>query len=429
MLATKGEVSSKAKAPTRSNTERIAFPLLYLLAFIAIVSVIVRIYLRHDSFGIWDFPFIFDFANEFIKTGVLYSQDPSLYKPSVPVGYPHPPLSPSLLVFVIKLGFSREVIFNFLSFAHAACFLGAVFCCWLGAFARHSLAFLFAVFFVVAMMVPTMENNLMLLLLEPCLLLIVCLSLACLSRGRDFLAGSCIGFGAMLKIYPGVFLCYFLLTRRWKSVWGAVCASFVCLLFSIFVMGVKENVTYFLVALPQQLKELPYLFFYENTSLPSYALYFDLLSPESAKRAGTIIFLSLLFLSLYPSSVRPLVTKKKNMVAAIDYAVIVALLVLCMPNSWWNYQIHLLVPAVVVAIFLAKQDRVEWGLLSLFTYSIISLSITVVMSIDNDIQYFIDMDSSVRMIYIVLRGLPNVILFGLPFFIRWQIFLGKQYNY
>jgi hypothetical protein len=100
-----------------------------------------------------------------------------------------------------------------------------------------------------------------------------------------------------------------------------------------------------------------------------------------------------------------------------------------MPNSWWNYQIHLLVPAVVVAIFLAKQDRVEWGLLSLFTYSIISLSITVVMSIDNDIQYFIDMDSSVRMMYIVLRGLPNVILFGLPFFIRWQIFLGKQYNY
>lgn len=91
---------------------------------------------------------------------------------------------------------------------------------------------------------------------------------------------------------------------------GAVCASFVCLLFSIFVMGVKENVDV-LVALPQQLKELPYLFFYENTSLPSYALYFDLLSPESAKRAGTIIFLSLLFLSLYPSSVRPLVTKKK----------------------------------------------------------------------------------------------------------------------
>lgn len=38
------------------------------------------------------------------------------------------------------------------------------------------------------------------------------------------------------------------------------------------------------------------------------------------------------------------------------------------------------------------------------------------MSIDNDIQYFIDMDSSVRMMYIVLRGLPNVILFGLPFF-------------
>lgn len=233
----------------------------------------------------------------------------------------------------------------------------------------------------------------------------------------------------MLKIYPGIFLLYFLLTRRWKSVSGAAFAGFVCLLFSVFVMGVEQNVTYFFVALPQQLKELPYLFFYENTSLPSYALYFDLLSPEGAKRIGTVIFLALLFLSLYPSSMEPLATKNKNMIMAIDYAVIVALLVLCMPNSWWNYQIHLLVPAVVVAIFLIKQDRVRWGLLSLFVFSIISLSITVVMSIDNDIQYFIDMDNSVRMTYIVLRGLPNIILFGLPFFIRWQIFLGKPYNY
>ncbi|MEZ5539076.1 MAG: glycosyltransferase family 87 protein [Pseudomonadales bacterium] len=422
-------MSLKIQAYTGGSKERSLFLLAYSIAFVLMLLLIVRVYLRHDSFGIWDFPFIFDFANDFIKTGFLYSQDASLYKPSVPTGYPHPPLSPSLLIFVIKLGFSREAIFNFLSFAHVVCFVGAVCCCWYGAFVKRSLASLFAIFFVAGLMMPTMENNLMTLLLEPCLLFIVCLSLVSLSRGHDFLAGSFIGVGAMLKIYPGIFLLYFLLTRRWKSVSGAAFAGFVCLLFSVFVMGVEQNVTYFFVALPQQLKELPYLFFYENTSLPSYALYFDLLSPEGAKRIGTVIFLALLFLSLYPSSMEPLATKNKNMIMSIDYAVIVALLVLCMPNSWWNYQIHLLVPAVVVAIFLIKQDRVRWGLLSLFVFSIISLSITVVMSIDNDIQYFIDMDNSVRMTYIVLRGLPNIILFGLPFFIRWQIFLGKPYNY
>lgn len=410
--------------PVRGSHAFRWFLILYALGFLSVLFEIFRVYSLSDRFGNFDFPFIYNFAYSFISSNFLYSTDPTLYKPSVPTGYPHPPLSPSILISAIKLGLSREEIFNLLAFFHVVCFFGAIFCCWFGARAKRSWISFFAVLFSAVFMAPLMEHNLTMLLLEPCLLFLVCLSLLFMAMEKEFLAGILVGLGAMLKIYPAVFVIYFLVTRRWRSLAGACLSVVVCLLFSVIVMGLKENITYFTVALPQQLKELPYLFFYENTSLPSYMLYFDIVSPAVAKKIGTAIFLILLLLSIYPSFKSLSLVRGKNMVVALDYACLTSLLVLCMPNSWWNYQIHLVVSAVVVAIFLAKQNRPEYLLSFLLAYALISLAITTAMAVDTDIQYFVDMENSVRLVYIVLRGVPNLILFGLPFVIRWQVFRG-----
>lgn len=402
--------------------------ILCFFGFLAIAIEIVRVYLRHDLFGIWDFPLIFNYAEAFIEKGVLYSSDPAAYKPSVPIGYPHPPLSPSLLIGAIRLGFSRWDIFTFLSFGHVLCYMLSVICCWFSGRARHSWVSFFSVFFAAFCMAQLMENNLMMLLLEPCLLFILCLSLFLLSRDKEFFSGFIMGIGAMLKIYPAVFGVYFLATRRWSAIAGMVCSSVLCLVFSIAVIGLRENWIYFAVGLPQQLKEYPYLFFYENVSISSYMLYFDLLSPAYAKKIGSAVFFVLLFLSIAPSFKQAPLLKEKNIIAALDYACLTSLLVLCMPNSWWNYQIHLLLSAVIVAIFIAKQERPYYGLILIFGYSLLSLAMTTALAIDHpDINYFVQMDSATRMTYIVLRGVPSLLLFALPFSIRWGVFLGK-YN-
>lgn len=396
------------------------------LGFLAITTEIVRVYLRHDLFGIWDFPLIFNYAESFLEKGVLYSSDPTLYKPSVPTGYPHPPLSPSLLIWAIRAGFSRWEIFTFLSFGHVLCYVLSIICCWFGGKARHSWGGFFFVFFAAFCMAQLMEYNLMMLLLDPLLLFIFCLSLFFLSKNNEFISGFFMGIGAMLKIYPAVFGIYFLATKRWSAIAGMVCASVLCLALSVAVIGLHENWIYFTVGLPQQLKEYPYLFFYENVSISSYMLYFNVLSPAHAKIFGSAVFFVLLFLSIVPSFRQVSLLKEKNIIVALDYACLTSLLILCMPNSWWNYQIHLLLSAVVVAIFIAKQDRPHYGIILVWGYSLLSLAMTAALAADHtDIDYFVQMDSSMRMTYIVLRGVPTLLLFALPFVIRWGIFLGK----
>jgi hypothetical protein len=198
-----------------------------------------------------------------------------------------------------------------------------------------------------------------------------------------------------------------------------------CLAFSCWILGVENNWVYYSIALPHQLKEYPYLFFYENTSIASYALYFDVLSPQYAKVFGSVVFVTFFLVSIFPSYKDHAYLKNMSTVVALDYACLISLLILCMPNSWWNYQIHLLIPSMVMAVFFARQKGRILGVQLLFWAALVDLVITAAMAIDNDIDYFTQMNSEWRMLYIVARGLPNLVLFLVPLIIRWRIFLGK----
>ncbi len=407
--------------PGRGDRRYKLYLVLFVLGILATTVEVIRIYLKHSLWGIWDFPVAMYYAEIVMRGGELYSLDPASYVPSVT--YSHPPLSLALLVIAIKLNFSWETLSIFVSFGHVLCFVASIFFCWFGSRFEKSWVSFFAVFFSALLMMPLMEYNLMALLLEPLLLLLFCLSLFFCSTNRQFLSGFFMGIGAALKIYPAIFGAYYLSTKRWSAIAGMALSFALCLVFSIYVFGAKENFAYFFVGLPKMLEWGPHLFFYENISLASYALYFKVFSPEQAKVFGRILFIIFFVASLFPSFMQ---RERGGGSVALDYACLTSLLILCMPNSWWNYQIHLSVSAWVVAVFIARQERVPWFLLAVFVSALLVLALTAILASDRPgVDYFVRMDDLTRMVYIVLRGLPNLLLFALPLTIRWGVFLNK----
>lgn len=394
---------------------------LFALGVLATTVEVIRLYLKHGLWGIWDFPVAVYYAEIVMRGGELYSLDPASYVPSVT--YSHPPLSLALLVVAIKLNFSLDTLLIFLSISHVLCFVASIFFCWFGSGFWKSWVSFYAVFFSALLMAPLMEYNLMALLLEPLLLLLFCLSLFFCSINKQFLSGFFIGIGAALKIYPVIFGVYYLSTRRWSAIAGMALSFTLCLIFSICVFGAKENFAYFFVGLPKMLGWGPQLFFYENISLASYALYFKVFSPEQAKVLARILFVVCFAASLLPSFIQ---RDRERRVVALDYACLTSLLILCMPSSWWYYQIHLSISACVVAIFIARQERAPRFLLAVFVCALLVLALTAALASDHPgVDYFVRMDDLTRMVYIVLRGLPNLLLFVLPLTIRWGIFLNK----
>lgn len=407
--------------PGRGECRYSWYLVLFALGMVATIVAVARIYLKHSFWGSWDFPVAMYYAEIVIRGGGLYGLDPASYVPSVT--YSHPPLSLALLIAAIKLNFSWMALSTFVSFGHVLCFIASIFLCWCGVGSEKSWVSFFAVFFTTILVMPLVEYNLMALLLEPLLLLLFCLSLFFCSTNRQFLSGFFVGIGAALKIYPAVFGVYYLLTKRWSAIAGMVFSFALCLIFSICILGFKENFAYFFVGLPQMLGWGPKLFFYENISIASYTLYFNVFSPEQAAVFGRILLVVFFAASLYPALMQ---RNRCDGCVALDYACLTSLLVLCMPNSWWNYQIYLSISAWVVAIFIARQKRIPWFLLVVFVGALLLLVLTAALASDHPgVDYFVQMDNLTRMVYIVLRGLPSLLLFLLPLIIRWGVFLNK----
>jgi hypothetical protein len=96
-------------------------------------------------------------------------------------------------------------------------------------------------------------------------LLLFMLTLACYLylRQRRFLAGVAIGISSGMKIFPVLYLLYFLRKRDWKAVTGGVVGGLSVVVVSVLVFGREMNRTYLFQILPSALR---------GEALDSYAL-------------------------------------------------------------------------------------------------------------------------------------------------------------
>ena len=87
-------------------------------------------------------------------------------------------------------------------------------------------------------------------------LLLFVLTLACYLylRQRRFAAGVMVGIASGMKIFPVIYLLYFLRKRDWKAVAGGVTGGLSTVVLSVMVFGWQVNRTYFFQILPSALR-------------------------------------------------------------------------------------------------------------------------------------------------------------------------------
>ena len=88
------------------------------------------------------------------------------------------------------------------------------------------------------------------------ILLLLLLTAACWAaqRGRGKLAGSLVGLAAACKVFPIVFICYFVRKRNWSALSAAVMSLLVAAAVSVAMFGWPMHRTYLLQVLPWTLR-------------------------------------------------------------------------------------------------------------------------------------------------------------------------------
>lgn len=166
-------------------------------------------------------------------------------------------------------------------------------------------------------------------------LLLFLLTLACwlYARQRRFLSGMPIGVAAGLKVFPVIFLLYFLRKRDWRAFAGGVLGGALCALASIVTFGWQLHGVYLKQILPSVLRGEgldPYNLIAASLSslLHRLLIYEPQLNPHPALNAAW------LFAVLHP---------------LLQMAVVAPAILLAIPRGWGLRRIHVEWAAILLA--------------------------------------------------------------------------------
>ncbi len=306
-----------------------------------------------------DFPIFLRQAEVARETGRLYDHldDLSHYAAGAAI-YKYPPLYALLLLPFAQL--DAAVVAGWHYWVQLALYFAAAWLLIAGERRERSLLFGIAALVALLTCGPFFETLHGLQIETPILLLLV-LAMAASVRGRDGLAGAAIGVCAMLKVYPAFLIVLFLIARRWRAVIGFVVAIVLLQVMNLVVFGVEPNRAYFGTVLPYLMRELPAATV-ENASLARAFIAHTALDPATAKRCGQGVALALVAVTTW-LTVRRRRLAPNRPPDGVEWAAFVALMLLCMPNSWLNYQLLLLLPIVVLYRHSTRAGAHRWPLL------------------------------------------------------------------
>jgi alpha-1,2-mannosyltransferase len=298
-----------------------------------------------------DFPIFLSSVRRFVETGQLYESvdDLAKYRAGEAV-YKYPPLYATTLLPWAHRPSLAAAHAHFL--AQLVLYLGAA-ALLVRVLARDArspgrFALLAA---VVALTFGPFLETLQGLQIETAILALLAVGLLAIDRGQDALLGAALGAATVLKVYPGFLLLFLVAQRRWRAVvaFGVAAAALVGV--GLLVFGVAENWKYFHDVLPTLLREAP-VDAYENVSIARHLQSRLGLDPLAANRVAHWIELPMAattLLALLRARRRDDLSPRERATRdALAFALCVTLMLVCMPNSWLNYQCLLLLPLFVL---------------------------------------------------------------------------------
>jgi hypothetical protein len=183
-----------------------------------------------------------------------------------------------------------------------------------------------------------------------------CLSYWLLRRDRSFLAGLALGVIMPLKFYPALFLLYFAWRRNWRFVAGSVVSSAAILALSLWTGGLPGNLEYFQMVWAQlRGGGIPA---FNNQSIDGFLLHALTRGDVNAWEAVSVpVWLTFARLALILATVgatvwvlrrRPERTNNPLLAQDLDLALVICVLLLTSPITWYHYYIWLLFPLIIL---------------------------------------------------------------------------------
>jgi hypothetical protein len=203
--------------------------------------------------------------------------------------------------------------------------------------------------------------------------LVFCLSYWLLRRSHAGWAGLVLGLIVPLKFYPALFVLYFLWRRKWTFVLGAVVGSLAVVGVSLLTVGWTGNVDYFRMILAElHSGGIPA---FNNQSISGFLLHaFTTGDVNAWAETGAPPGVNVLRLALVGALLgvvawvlrrRPEGTADPIMAQDCDLALVIAVMLLASPITWYHYYVWFLFPLIILLdTFLVATDggagRLVW---------------------------------------------------------------------
>jgi hypothetical protein len=185
---------------------------------------------------------------------------------------------------------------------------------------------------------------------------VFCLSYWLLRRNHAWLAGLVLGLIVPLKFYPAFFVLYFLWRRNWAFVIGAVIGCCAVLGVSLLTVGWEGNLAYFQMVLAElRSGGIPA---FNNQSISGFFLHAftrgdvngwgEMAAPQWVTVLRLALVAALIAAVGWALRRRPEATADPVLAQDLDLALVIGVMLLGSPITWYHYYVWLFFPLVVL---------------------------------------------------------------------------------
>jgi hypothetical protein len=194
---------------------------------------------------------------------------------------------------------------------------------------------------------------------------VFCLSYWLLRRQHPWLAGLVLGLIVPLKFYPALFVLYFVWRRNWALVAGALIGCLVVLAVSLLTAGWTGNLAYSQMILAElRGGGIPA---FNNQSISGFLLHAftrgdvngwgDMVAPPLVSVLRLLLVGALIGAVAWALRRRPEATAAPAAAQDLDLALVIGVMLLASPITWYHYYVWLLFPLLVLFDALLQSAR------------------------------------------------------------------------
>lgn len=226
--------------------------------------------------------------------------------------------------------------------------------------------------------------------------------------------GFFIGIAAMLKIYPAFMLIVSLANKKYSHLLIGFCTGCIlATLLTVWLLNLNEHIFYAMHVFPELLNE-GVSDSRENISIGAM---FDIFSSGTqipAIMLKLVFGISILFACL-PMLLKKMQAPEINGTVAIDFAALFMVMLVWMPNFWWNYQILNLLPGIIAIKLIAEKPMSYKMPLATLAIAFFLQTTTTMAPMS---LFELELPPKV---YVLLRGLIQIFLLISIISLQWKI--------